>query len=326
MFFSKKKNKYILDPITLTIRKVEKETVRFLRQLFTQLSIAFFLGFFWAFLFIKYFSSPAERKLERELKERQMKVLTLQQALEEIASVYAELKEKDNRIYRSIFALPLTDDKYKAGIGGTDTARMNVQMMNDPMLIKLIRTVMNLGIQAGIQEQSFKELAQFARNKEKMLKSIPSIMPVNRKLVKISSGFGWRYLPGRGGQFHTGVDFAGHIGIPIFATGDGVVEDANLNASFAGYGLIVLINHGFGFKTLYAHLSKVLVKPGDSVKRGQIIGYMGSTGYSTGPHLHYEVIRNGQKVNPINYIFEGLSEEEYRQIFKEAEEGNNILS
>jgi len=324
MFFLKKKTRYYLDPITLTIRKVEKKALQQLKHVFTQLSFALLLGLVWAFLFIKNFSSPAERKLERTLLAKQTEAITLQLSLEKLFTNYMELREKDQRIYRNIFSLPSMDKNKKIGIGGIDTGKLYA--LYDPTLKKLIQTVLHLSIQAGIQEESFKELSQLVRDKEKMLNSIPSIMPVDRKKIRISSGFGWRYMPGRGVHFHTGVDFAGAVGTPIFATGDGIIVNAHRIASFSGYGLIILIDHGYGFQTLYAHLSKVLVKPGQKVKRGQIIGLMGNSGNSTGPHLHYEIIHNGQKINPINHIYEGLTEEEYQQIIKEAKEGNNILS
>jgi murein DD-endopeptidase MepM/ murein hydrolase activator NlpD len=159
-----------------------------------------------------------------------------------------------------------------------------------------------------------------------MLASIPSIMPVDKNKIHISSGFGWRQNPftRSGSQFHPGIDLAGPIGTPIYATGDGVIIDPF--GSMTGYGIAIVIDHGYGFETLYAHLSKRLVNTGDSVKRGQIIGYLGNTGPSTGPHLHYEVHRNGKKVNPINYIYSGFTNEEFQEMIKSAEESHEILS
>ncbi|MCX7697001.1 MAG: peptidoglycan DD-metalloendopeptidase family protein [Bacteroidales bacterium] len=323
----KRKPRFYVDPLTLTIKEVEKKTSKLIRRLFTHIFAAMIIGVAWASLFLKFFSSPHEKKLQREILSAQTEISSLQIELEKLLAKYNELKNKDNQVYRSIFSLPMLDEKIpRAGIGGADLASFN--KTNDPIIERLLNTVVQLEISSNIQEQSLKELLLLARNKEKMLKAIPSIMPVDKNKVRISSGFGWRINPftRSGAQFHPGIDFAGPVGIPIYATGDGVVIDPFKTSSMHGYGLVVVIDHGFGFKTLYAHLSKILVKPGDSVKRGQIIGLLGNSGPSTGPHLHYEVIRNNEKVNPINYIFEGLSEEEYKQILKEAEEGHQILS
>lgn len=323
----KRKPRFYIDPLTLTIKEVERKTSKLLRRLFTQVFLAMILGLVWALLFLFYFSSPNEKKLQREILAYQTELTTLQVELEKLLTKYDELKNKDEQVYRSIFSLPTLEEKISgAGIGGYDLTSLN--KTRDPIIEKLFNIVVKLEVNSNIQEQSLKELLYLARNKEKMLKAIPSIMPVDRKKVRITSGFGWRVNPftRSGAQFHPGIDFAGPVGIPIYATGDGVVIDPFKTSPMHGYGLVVVIDHGFGFKTLYAHLSKILVKPGDSVKRGQVIGLLGNTGPSTGPHLHYEVIRNNEKVNPINYIFEGLSEEEYRQILKEAEEGHQILS
>jgi murein DD-endopeptidase MepM/ murein hydrolase activator NlpD len=166
--------------------------------------------------------------------------------------------------------------------------------------------------QLYIQSKSFDEVVKMAKGKEKLIASIPAIMPLNNKNLKYApSGYGWRTHPiYKTQEFHPGMDFTAEQGTPIYATGDGVVEIAD--ASAQGYGNHVVINHGYGYQTLYGHMSKMVSKPGMKVKRGDLIGYVGSTGLSTGPHVHYEVIKNGEKVNPINFYYNDLSPEEYQ--------------
>ena len=166
--------------------------------------------------------------------------------------------------------------------------------------------------QLYIQSKSFDEVVKLAKNKEQLISSIPAIMPINNKdLRRQPGGFGWRTHPiYKTPEFHPGMDFAAEQGTPIYATGDGVVETADANAQ--GYGNHVVINHGFGYQTLYGHMSKMAVKVGKKIKRGELVGYVGSTGLSTAPHIHYEVIKNGEKVNPINFYFNDLTPEQYQ--------------
>jgi murein DD-endopeptidase MepM/ murein hydrolase activator NlpD len=163
-----------------------------------------------------------------------------------------------------------------------------------------------------IQSKSFDDVVKMARNKQQLINSIPAIMPINNKFLRHApSGFGWRTHPiYKSSEFHPGMDFASPEGTPIYATGDGVVERADNTAH--GYGNHVVLNHGYGYQTLYGHMSKIATSIGKKVKRGELIGYVGSTGLSTAPHVHYEVIKNGGKVNPINFYYNDLSPEEYQ--------------
>jgi murein DD-endopeptidase MepM/ murein hydrolase activator NlpD len=166
--------------------------------------------------------------------------------------------------------------------------------------------------QIYVQSKSFDEVVNLAKSKEKLFASIPAIMPINQKDLAhaVTSGFGWRTHPVyKTQEFHPGMDFSAEQGTPIYATGDGVIDRADNLAQ--GYGNHVVIDHGFGYKTLYGHMSKIATRAGQKIVRGQLIGYVGSTGLSTGPHIHYEVIRNGEKVNPINYYYNDLSPEQY---------------
>jgi murein DD-endopeptidase MepM/ murein hydrolase activator NlpD len=165
-----------------------------------------------------------------------------------------------------------------------------------------------------------------AKNKEKMLASIPAIQPIsNKNLKRIASGFGYRIHPVyKTWRMHTGMDFTAPIGTPIYATGDGVVIKPKSRMS--GYGKVVVVDHGYGYKTLYAHCSKIIVRPGQKVKRGQIIGYVGNTGISTGPHVHYEVLKNDRPVNPVNYFYQDLSPEEYEKVIEISSRANQSMS
>jgi len=183
--------------------------------------------------------------------------------------------------------------------------------------------LLQLSKQFYVQSKSLDEIAELAKSKSELLASIPAIMPLQVKDIKkqITSGFGWRIHPiYKTQEFHPGLDFPSNQGTPVYATGNGKVEFSGMDNS--GYGLHVIINHGFGYQTLYAHLSKIAVKNGEKVMRGQLIGYVGSTGLSTAPHLHYEVIKNNEKVNPINYIFKGISEEEYALLVERANQSS----
>jgi len=178
-----------------------------------------------------------------------------------------------------------------------------------------------------IYNASYDTILKLSQQKDLLMRAMPIIMPVDRRRISIRSGFGWRRDPfTKGYRFHQGLDLAGRIGTPIYATADGLVLDPYANSSMSGYGKVVVINHGFGYQTLYGHLSKILVKPGDKVKRGQIIGHMGSTGRSKGPHLHYEIHYKGTPVNPINYLYFSLSPDEYQDIINEAEKNKEALS
>jgi murein DD-endopeptidase MepM/ murein hydrolase activator NlpD len=173
-----------------------------------------------------------------------------------------------------------------------------------------------------VQEKSYAEIDDLVKNKQKMLASIPAIQPVaNKDLKRIASGFGYRIDPiYKTVKYHAGLDFSAPSGTPIYATGDGVVEDASM--SDVGYGNHVVIKHGYGYKTLYGHMLRIKVKAGQSVKRGDVLGWVGSTGKSTGPHCHYEVMKNGEKVDPVYFFFNDLSPEEFDRMLKIARSGN----
>ncbi|HEY6161380.1 MAG TPA: M23 family metallopeptidase, partial [Bacteroidia bacterium] len=211
---------------------------------------------------------------------------------------------------------PIADNIRKAGFGGVDRYKELQGYQNSELVIETTKKLDRIAKQMYIQSKSFDEVIKLAKGKEKMLASIPAIQPISKKFLRHEpSGYGWRTHPiYKTAQFHPGMDFAAPLGTPIYATGDGVVERADDGES--GYGNHVVINHGFGYQTLYGHMSRIACTVGQKVKRGQIIGYVGSTGLSTAPHCHYEVIKNGEKINPVNFYYNDLSPAEYQQLIE----------
>ncbi len=267
----------------------------------------------------KYLDSPKEKQLQREIAELTLQYEILNNRMTEFTQVLDDVEERDNNIYRTIFeAEPIPESIRKAGFGGVDRYRELQGYDNSDLMIETSKRLDRISKQLYIQSKSFDEVVKLVKNKEQLLASIPAIQPISNKDLKHQpSGFGWRTDPiYKTAEFHPGLDFTAAEGKEIYATGDGVVEVADNMAQ--GYGNHVIINHGFGYKTLYGHMLKFKVRVGQKVKRGELIGYVGSTGRSTGPHVHYEVIKNGAKVNPINYFFNDLTPEQYARLTEMA--------
>jgi murein DD-endopeptidase MepM/ murein hydrolase activator NlpD len=259
--------------------------------------------------------SPKEKKLKREIAELQLQYDLLNNKMNQVSEVLKNMSSRDNDIYRVVLdAQPIPQSVREAGFGGTDRYKDLQGYTSSELMIDASRKMDVLIKQIYVQSKSYDEVEKMAKNKEKMLASIPAIQPIDNKSLKcIISGFGWRIHPiFKTERFHTGIDFAAAEGTPIYATGDGVVEKADDMEQ--GYGNHVVINHGFGFETLYGHMSRMAVTVGEKVKRGQVIGYVGCTGQCTGDHVHYEVIKNGEKINPIDYFYSNITPDEYKQI------------
>lgn len=264
-----------------------------------------------------YFDSPKEKKLKREISELTYQYEVLNKKMNQLSTVLEDLQERDDNIYRVIFeSEPIPVSVRKAGFGGVDRYSELQGYDNSSLMIEASQKLDRLSKQMYIQSKSFDDVVKMVKNKEVMLSSIPAIQPISNKDLKHHpSGFGWRTDPiYKTPDFHPGIDFTANIGTKIYATGDGTVERADDLAQ--GYGNHVVISHGFGYKTLYGHMSRILVRPGQKVKRGELIGLVGSTGRSTGPHVHYEVIRNGEKINPVNYFFNDLTPAEYQKLIE----------
>jgi murein DD-endopeptidase MepM/ murein hydrolase activator NlpD len=273
-----------------------------------------------------FFDSPEEKALKREINQYQTQYAILNDRLEIFESVVSDLQERDDHIYRVIFeAEPVPSTVRLAAFGGADRYSHLEGLSNSEMIVSTTQRVDRIARQLYVQSNSFDEVFEMALNKADMLASIPAIVPIASATDRLVSGFGYRIHPiFKKLRMHTGVDFTAPVGTPIYSTGNGVVIRAERDNS--GYGLMVEVDHGFGYRTLYAHLSQISVRPGQRVSRGEVLGLVGNTGLSAGPHLHYEVIRNGRKVNPVHYFFNDLTPEEFEHIYEVASRVNQSLS
>ncbi|MFN4233903.1 MAG: M23 family metallopeptidase [Bacteroidia bacterium] len=267
----------------------------------------------------RFLDSPKEKQLLRENENLKIQYEILNKRVELLAAVLEDLQQRDDNIYRVIFeAEPIADNIRKAGFGGVNRYKELEGYDNSQLIIETTKKIDRLAKQMYIQSKSYDEVFKLAKGKELMLASIPAIQPIsNKDLTRLASGFGYRTHPIYKIQhLHTGLDFTAPVGTEVYAAGDGTIKEVNSEAR--GYGNHIIISHGFGYETLYAHLSKINVRPGQKVKRGEVIGYVGNTGTSTGPHLHYEVIKNGEKINPINFFYNDLTPEEYQKMIEIA--------
>ena len=264
----------------------------------------------------QFIKSPNEKKKDREIAALQLQYNLLHQKMSQAEQVLADIEDRDENIYRAIFeSEPLPKAVRYGGSGGSDKYEVFDSYDNGELLKTATERMDRIAKRLYIQSRSFDEVVKLARNKDKLIASIPAIMPINQKDLAhaVTSGYGWRTHPiYKTQEFHPGMDFSAEQGTPIYATGDGIVEKAIAQSN--GYGHHVVIDHGFGYKTLYGHMSKIVATTNMKVARGQLIGYVGSTGLSTAPHIHYEVMKSGEKVNPINYYYNDLSPEQYEML------------
>lgn len=267
------------------------------------------------FVTYTYIGSPKERMLKKQNADYQEQLLELDKKIANLDKVLSEIEQRDDEVYRPICNMEaVAVEQRQVGLGGADRYVFLEGYHNSNQMISTAQKLDQLGRKLYIQQKSFKELQKVADKNKKLLASIPAIQPVSvGDLNYISSFYGYRNHPKLHRWIkHKGVDYAAPKGSPIYATGDGVVE--HLKSSMLNYGKVVVINHGFGYETLYAHMNKRIVQPGDSVKRGQVIGYVGRTGRVTGVHLHYEVLKDGHSINPRKFYQEDLTAEEYDQM------------
>jgi len=311
------KSRFRYNPDTLSYEKIKPGTrQRFLQALtyFAASIVVFVIYFFILSLFV---DSPKEKKLRRENAQLELQYEILNRKLDHLAVVIEDLQERDDNIYRTIFeAEPISNSVRNAGFGGVNRYAELEGFDNSDVVIETATRLDKLTKQIVVQSKSYDEIIKLALNKEKMLASIPAIQPIsNKDLKRTASGWGYRIHPiYKIRKFHYGMDFTAPTRTEIYATGDGVIS--RVHSSRRGYGNRIEIDHGFNYTTLYAHLSEFNVKVGQSVKRGDVIGYVGNTGTSTAPHLHYEVKLNNKHVNPINYYFNDLSAAEYDKMIE----------
>ena len=310
---------YKYNPQTLSYERVYLSVKQRIFAALRQLFISLFLATGLLAIVIYAVDSPKEQQLKKDntLLLTQYQVLSKQ--IDENEKILEELQQRDNDLYRAMFnANPIPSSIRKPGVGGTNRYEHLLTVPNASLVIATTAKLDMMTKQLYVQSNSYDELTELIKTNEERIKHIPAIMPLSAKhLKKLSSGFGMRIHPIYGNlRMHTGVDLNANTGTPIYATGAGVVESAGWES---GYGYTVVIRHGFGYKSLYAHCSKIKVLPGQKVVRGQEIALVGSTGTATGSHVHYEVMVNGQVDNPAKYFIMDLTPEEYGQMLYEAE-------
>lgn len=320
------KVKYYYDHETLSYRKIERKkrtTVKYIALFMLASALFAFLMLFIASQFIE---SPREREMARELSNMQLQYKLLNKRLDEAYAALENVEERDNAIYRLYFeANPIPNEQRRAGFGGINRYKKYEGYDNSKLIIESNKRLDVLEKAIVVQSKSLDEVAVLAENKEKFLAAIPAIQPVNNEdLTRMASGYGFRTDPfTKARKFHYGMDFTAPRGTPIYATGDGVVERADNSAT--GYGKHIRIDHGYGYVSLYAHLYNYNVRVNQRVKRGDLIGYVGSTGRSEAPHLHYEIFKDGERINPINFYYGNLSPEEFDELLKRASLENQSL-
>ncbi|WP_299275544.1 M23 family metallopeptidase [uncultured Psychroserpens sp.] len=320
------KVKYYYDSETLSYRKIERKkgkTIKF-GMLFLLASALF--AFLILFIASQYIESPRERALKHELANLQLQYDVLNKNIDNAFAALESVEERDNNIYRLYFeANPIPMEQRRAGFGGINRYKKYEGFDNSKLIIESNKRLELLQKAIDVQSRSLDEIKILAEDKEKFLSAIPAIQPVrNEDLKHMASGYGYRTDPfTKVRKFHYGMDFTAPRGTPVYATGDGVVKRADANSS--GYGKHIRIDHGYGYVSLYAHLYRYNVKANQKVKRGDLIGYVGSTGRSEAPHLHYEVFKDGDRINPINFYYGNLTAEEYARLLEKASLENQSL-
>ena len=309
---------YIYNPRTQTYDRiyptVRQRALSILRRLFFGMGLG--AGGFIVLLLI--FGSPSEKELRKENSRLQAQYNVLSRRMDEAMGVLQDVQQRDDNLYRVIFqADPIPSAIRKAGYGGINRYEHLMDMANSDLVVNTTQKMDMLTKQLYIQSRSFDDVVEMCKNHDEMLRCIPAIQPIsNKDLRKTASGYGTRIDPIYGTtRFHAGMDFSAHPGTDVYATGDGTVVKMGWET---GYGNLIIVDHGFGYQTWYAHLQGFRTKLGKRVVRGEVIGAVGSTGKSTGPHLHYEVHVKGQVVNPVNYYFMDLSAEDYDRMIQIA--------
>jgi len=318
-----KKVKYYYNTNTLRYEKLIVPLRVILLRVLGFLATAIVTGMIIVAFAFRFLDSPKEKILRVQYERSQQDFEMLGQKIKSVEQRLRELEKRDNDVYRTIFeANPVPDSARAKQIEMEEEIKMVSSMDENQLALSLSSTLTNIVNRMRFQEKSYTEIGEMIKDKEKLLASTPAIQPVNNKdMNRIASGFGYRIDPVyKTVKFHPGLDFAAPQGTPIYATADGRVSTSG-NAG-NGYGNHVVLNHGFGYETLYGHMVRVKARVGQSVKRGEVIGWVGSTGKSTGPHLHYEVHKNGKKIDPIYFFYNDLSPEQYQQILKIAASGN----
>lgn len=316
------RTKYRFNPETLNYEKVKSSGWVIALRIFGFFSAAAVFALVIITASFSFLDSPREKLLRQEITEYETQMRELKGKVTELDEVMEELEMRDEEVYREIFEAPLPKSLRASGVGGSERHPELDNLSHGKKLKELHKKLDELSRKSKIQSSSYQELIDLARKKAQMLAALPAIQPVaNKNLKRIASGYGYRIDPiYKTRKMHAGMDFTAPTGTPVYATGDGVVEVVKVKRW--GYGKHIVINHGYGYKTRYGHLSAFKVRRGQRVKRGQVIALVGSTGKSTAPHLHYEVEKSGRKVNPANFYYNDISSEEYERMLELASHPN----
>ena len=322
--------KYYYDTETCKYERVKVTTWDVTLNLLGFLAVSLIIATVIVIVYNTYFESPKEAILKKENEELLLHQELMDKEMNYMSSMLSALQERDDDIYRIIFeAEPIPSSIRSAGVGGSNRYKELIEsgLEQEELIVSSFKKIDKLKKQMYIQTKSYDEIMEMAMNRDMMLASIPAIQPVaNKELKRLASGFGVRYHPiYKVRKMHWGCDFSAPRGTPIYATGDGTIVKVKSSNKAHGYGNMVKIDHGYGYETIYAHMQSFNVKKGQKVKRGEVIGYVGNSGGSTAPHCHYEVVKDGKKVNPVKYFLQDLTDEEYDRLLELASRDNQSL-
>jgi murein DD-endopeptidase MepM/ murein hydrolase activator NlpD len=317
--------KLIFNPETLSFEYSKFSIKRFLRYTLSHIIATITFGGILGYMLFTSSISPELKNLKNENSNLIANFQDLDHKTDIQIGRMKNLEDRDDNVYRSVLGLnPIPKSTRLLGYGGSNKFSNLDYLDNGGLVKKVAMKTLSLDNREKLEVESYDKIIHLVKNRSRMLNSIPSICPIsNKDLRRIGSGFGYRMHPILHViKFHTGVDLVADRGKPVYATGDGIVVRAD--ASSGGYGNCIRINHGYTYLTMYAHLSKILVVPGQMVKRGQLIGLVGTTGRSTGPHLHYEVRINNTPVNPVNFFYNDINEKQYEMLIRQAAAGESV--
>ena len=322
------KVKYYYDHDTLSYREIKVTNKNRISGVLLFLLASFFFGITSLLILLNsdIINTPSEVAQKRSLENFKLQFDILNKKLGQLEKVIANIENRDNNLYRVYFeASPIPEEQRRAGFGGINRYKDLEGYDNSDLIINTTKRLDILTKQTVVQSRSLEEIESLSKNKASLIEAIPTIQPIkNKDLTRVASGYGYRIDPfTKIRRFHYGMDFTAKRGTPIYATGNGIVKRADNRSS--GYGKHIRIDHGFGYVSLYAHLSKYKVRRGQKVKRGDVIGYIGNSGRSVGPHLHYEILKDNKKINPLNFYYGNLSAQEYEALLTQSNQENQSM-
>jgi murein DD-endopeptidase MepM/ murein hydrolase activator NlpD len=322
------KTKYYFDSDNLEFVPIKRTFIERIYRLSLFLISSVIIGAFITVVLLNtdFIDTPKEIVQAREIDNYELQLKVLNKKLEQVESTLANIEKRDNNLYRVYFeASPIPEDQRRAGFGGVNRYDYLEGFESSDVIVNTTERLDILTKELVIQSKSLDEIELLAKNNESLLTAIPAIQPVSSSdLKRMASGYGYRIDPfTKKRTMHWGMDFSAKTGTPIYATGVGRIARADARA--VGFGNHVRIDHGFGYVSIYAHMDKIVVRRGNKVKRGDLIGYVGNTGRSVAPHLHYEIVKDGKKINPINFYSGSLSPIEFEELVNQASQENQSL-